>query len=192
VNGIRTYTEFAPADAAAVDRFRAGDVAARAKLASFDTGAWSLYSRPSWKPGPEASVNYHTLNRDFARNLCRGTADPAYCTASQHFTEYFKQDPKVEPLGAVPSPAVAGKGVRFRFNLSKVSRVGIVVRQGGKTYLSTSASFGYGQRYFRWVPPRVTNERTYTYTLFARDLIGNTASSAGEVRVQGAPKRKSR
>ena len=65
VNGLRTYTEFAPADTAAAERFRAGDVAAKARIASFDTGAWSLYSRPSWKPGPEASVNYHMLNRDF-------------------------------------------------------------------------------------------------------------------------------
>jgi hypothetical protein len=185
VNGVRTYTEFAPADAAAVERFRAGDVAARAKLASFDTGAWSLYSRPSWKPGPEASLNYHTLNRDFARNLCRGTGDAAYCTASEHFTDYFKQDPALEPHRAVPSPAVAGRGVKFRFKLSKVGRVGIVVRYGGRAYLSHSAYLGHGQRYFRWVPPRVKNERTYSYTLFARDLAGNSASAAGEVRVQG-------
>ena len=180
VNGIRTYTEFNPADTAAVERFSAGDVAARERLPSFDTGAWSLYSRPSWKPGPEASVNYHTLNRDFARNLCRGTAAPVYCTASEHFTEYFKTDPTLDPHRAVPAPATAGKGVKFRFNLSKVGRVGIVVKFDGKTYLSTSASFSHGERYIRWVPPRVSNERTYTYTLFARDLVGNSSSAAGE------------
>jgi hypothetical protein len=192
VNGIRTYTEFAPTDAAAVERFRAGDVAAKARLPSFDTGAWSLYSRPSWKPGPEANLNYHLLNRDFSRNLCRGTADPVYCEASDHFTQYLKQDPTVEPFEAVPSPAVAGRGVRFRFKLSKVGRVGIVVRYGGRTYLSTSASFQHGERYIRWVPPRVSDERTYSYTLFAKDLVGNATSAEGEVRVRGAPKRKAR
>jgi hypothetical protein len=192
VNGIRTYTEFAPGDTAAVERFTAGDVAARERLPSFDTGAWSLYSRPSWKAGPEASVNYHTLNRDFARNLCRATAVPVYCEASDHFTQYFKEDPTVDPHRAVPSPAVAGKGVRFRFRLSKIGRVGLVVRYGGKTYLSTSASFSHGERWIRWIPPRVSNERTYTYTLFARDLVGNSSSASGEVRVKGTPKRKSR
>jgi hypothetical protein len=192
VNGLRTYTEFAPADAAAVERFRAGDVAARARLPSFDTGAWSLYSRPSWKPGPEASLNYHVLNRDFARNLCRGTQNPVYCAASDHFTEYLTQDPALDPHRAVPSPAVAGRGVRFRFKLSKVGRVGIVVRNGDRTYLSTSGYFQHGERYIRWVPPRVNSERTYTYTLFARDLAGNSASTAGEVRVKGAPKAKRR
>ncbi len=192
VNGLRTYAEFAPADTVAAERFSAGDIAARARIASFDTGAWSLYSRPSWKPGPEASVNYHTLNRDFARNLCRGTGQPVYCEAADHFTQYFKLDPTVDPHQAVPSPAVAGKGVRFRFKLSKVGRVGIVVRHGGRTYLSTSASFQHGERYIRWIPPRVTDERTYTYTLFAKDLVGNSASADGEVRVKGAPKRKAR
>ena len=83
-----------------------------------------------------------------------------------------------------------GAACKFRFKLSKVGRVGIVVRQGGKTYLSTSGYFAHGERYIRWVPPRVADERTYTYTLFARDLAGNTSSADGEVRVKPAPKRK--
>ena len=90
----------------------------------------------------------------------------------------------------MPAPAVAGRGVRFRFKLSKVGRVGIIVRYGGKTYLSTSASFAHGDRYIRWVPPPVRDERTYTYTLYARDLAGNSSSAKGEVRVKPAPRRK--
>ncbi len=192
VNGLRTYTEFAPADTAAADRFRAGDRAAQARITSFDTGAWSLYARPSWRPGAEANLNYHTLNRDFARNLCKGTSEQVYCDAADHFTAYLKADPTLDPHRAAPSPAVAGKGVRIRFKLSKVGRVGVIVREGGKTYLSTSASFTRGKRWFRWVPPRVANERTYTYTLYAKDLAGNTSSAQGELRVKPAPKRKAR
>jgi D-glucuronyl C5-epimerase C-terminus len=191
VNGLRTYVEYT-ADRAAAALFQAGDRAARARIASFDTGAWSLYSRPSWKPGPEANLNYHRLNRDFARNLCRGTSDPAYCGASERFTRYLEEDPTVDPHRAVPAPAVAGRGVRFRFRLSKVGRVGIVVRFGGKAYLSTSAPFSRGERYIRWVPPRVKTERTYTYTLHARDLAGNSSSSEGEVRVRPAPSKRAR
>ena len=192
VNGLRTYGEFAPADTAAAARFQAGDKAAKARIASFDTGAWSLYARPSWDGGSEANLNYHTLNRDFARNLCKGTGAQAYCEASDHFTRYLKEDPTVDPHRAVPAPATAGRGVRFRFKLSKVGRVGIVVRYGGKTYLSTSGNFAHGDRYIRWVPPAVRDERTYAYTLFARDLAGNTSSATGEVRVKAAPKRKAR
>ena len=188
VNGLRTYAELT-GDAAVQERFSAGDAAARQRIASFDTGAWSLYSRPSWVPGPEANLNYHTLNRDFARNLCKGTAAPEYCDASAAFTRYLKEDPTLDPHRAAPSPAVAGRGVRFRFRLSKVGRVGIVVRSAGRTYLSTSASFARGDRYIRWVPPRLRTERTYEYTLYARDLAGNSSSSTGEVRVRAAARR---
>ena len=51
--------------------FDAGDALARARIGSYDTGAWSLYSRSSGRDGAEADLNYHKLNRDFARRLCR-------------------------------------------------------------------------------------------------------------------------
>ena len=188
VNGLRTHAELS-GDAAVLERFQAGDAAARQRIASFDTGAWSLYSRPSWVTGPEANLNYHTLNRDFARNLCKGTSDPAYCGAADAFTRYLKEDPTLDPQRAVPSPAVGGRGVRFKFRLSKIGRVGVVVRAGAKTYLSTSASFTHGDRYIRWVPPKLKSERTYEYTLYARDLAGNSSSTTGELRVK-APARR--
>jgi D-glucuronyl C5-epimerase-like protein len=188
VNGLRTDAELT-GDAAVQERFSAGDAAARQRIASFDTGAWSLYSRPSWVTGPEANLNYHTLNRDFARNLCKGTGDAAYCNAADDFTRYLKEDPTLDPQRAVPSPAVGGRGVRFRFRLSKIGRVGVVVRAAGRTYLSTSASFPRGERYIRWVAPRLRTERTYEYTLYARDLAGNSSSATGELRVTAARRR---
>jgi hypothetical protein len=185
VNGIRTYDDFAQ-DPLAQQLFEAGDRTARAVIGSYDTGAWSLYSRPGGRPGPEANLNYHTLNRDFARSLCKATKAPEYCTAADNFTSYLKADPTLDPYGAVPSPAVAGKGVKFRFRLSKIGRVGIVVKDSasGRTYLSTSASFAHGDRYFRWVPPKFTGEHTYEFTLYARDLAGNSGSAEGEIHVK--------
>ena len=79
--------------------------------------------------------------------------------------------------------------MRFRFRLSKIGRVGVIVKADGRTYLSTSASFARGDRYIRWVPPRLRAERTYQYTLYARDLAGNSSSATGEVRVKAAPRR---
>jgi hypothetical protein len=183
VNGIRTYAEIA-GDATAQRLFEAGDRTARRHISSYDTGAWSLYNRPAGRPGAEANLNYHTLNRDFARSLCKATDAEAYCTASEHFTEYLKEDPTLEPAGAFPTPARAGKGVRFRFKLSKISRVNIVVRsESGRTYLGTGATYPRGERYFRWVPPKAKRERTYTFKLSARDLAGNTNTATGDVRV---------
>lgn len=187
VNGVRTYTEFI-ADPAAQAIFAKGDRTAQAVIGRFDTGAWSLYNRPGGRPGHEANLNYHTLNRDFARNLCRATKAEPYCTATEHFTEYLQTDPTLDPFRAAPSPAKGGKGVKFRFKLSKVGRVAISVKDdaSGKTYLSTSAYLAYGNHSFRWVPPKRARERTYTYTLSARDLAGNSSSVTGDLRVVGS------
>jgi hypothetical protein len=68
--------------------------------------------------------------------------------------------------------------------------VGITVTGGGRTYLSTSAAFAHGRHYFRWVPPRVSHERSYEYKLVARDLAGNTGSEVGELSVKRATPKK--
>jgi hypothetical protein len=184
VNGINTYDEYAN-DPVAAKLFAAGDNTARSVIRSYDTGAWSLYDRPGGKPGHEANLNYHTLNRDFARNLCKATKAEAYCTAADNFTRYLKENPTLDPYREVPSPGIGGKGVRFRFKLSKIGRAGIVVKdtESGKTYLSTSAGFARGDHYFRWVAPKFKREHTYGFTLYARDLAGNATSAKGEIRV---------
>jgi hypothetical protein len=38
------------------------------------------------------------------------------------------------------------------------------------------------------VPPKRSGEHTYTYTLYARDLAGNSASVDGDLRVVGSGK----
>jgi hypothetical protein len=189
VNGVRTYAQVS-GDQKAQRIFELGDKTARAVIGQFDTGAWSLYDRPNGRPGSEANLNYHTLNRDFSKNLCQATKAEAYCKATDNFTRYLKEDPTFDPYRAVPSPATAGRGVKFRFRLSKISRVGIVVKESGsgKTYLSTSAFLPWGARWFRWVPPKRSGEHTYTYSLYARDLAGNSSSVTGELRVRGSRK----
>jgi hypothetical protein len=166
--------------------FDAGDALARARISSYDTGAWSLYSRSSGRDGAEADLNYHKLNRDFARRLCRITNADQYCAAADKFSGYLREDPRLTPFGPAPAPARSGRGVRFHFTLSKVGRVGITVRAegGGRTYLSTSAPFSRGKHTFRWVAPRSKIERSYEYSLFARDLAGNAHSESGTLRVK--------
>ena len=181
--GLKTYADIT-GDAHAAALFEQGDRIAQARIGSYDTGAWSLYSRSGTHPGAEANLNYHTLNRDFARKLCRLTLALAYCAAADHFTRYLHEDPRLDPYGPAPAPARGGRGVKFQFTLSKVGRVGITVSATGRTYLATSAYFSHGKHYLRWVPPRLRSERTYDYRLSARDLAGNTASVTGTLRVK--------
>jgi len=193
--GLNSYVSYS-GDQRARGLFDQGDATARALITSYDTGAWSLYSRYPGRPGPEADLNYHTLNRDFSRRLCRATSVQQYCDAADKFSRYLREPPELDPHRAVPSPAVAGRGVKFRFTLSKVGRVGITVTdaslsarvspraRSARTYLSTSAPFSRGKRFFRWVPPRSSRERTYAYKLSARDLAGNSGSVSGTIRVK--------
>ncbi len=184
INGLRTYSEFAH-DKRADRLFASGDRVARSVIRSFDTGAWSLYSRPGGKAGAEANLNYHTLNRDFARNLCKGTKTKVYCDVKDRFTKYLKQDPTFGKFRAVPSPAKSGRGVRVKFRLSKISKVAVAIKnESGKTVYSNSASMARGPHYFRWVPPKRKGEHQYRFQLSARDLAGNGNTVGGEVTVR--------
>ena len=68
-------------DATARSLFDAGDLAARKEVPTFDTGAWSLYSRGSSQH--ESDLGYHKLLRDFldpavqAHRDDRSTAAPS-------------------------------------------------------------------------------------------------------------------
>ena len=62
-------------DPTARSLFDAGDLAARKEVPTFDTGAWSLYSRGSSQH--ESDLGYHKLLRDFLTQLCKRTATVA-------------------------------------------------------------------------------------------------------------------
>ena len=74
-------------DATAQSLFEDGDRAARAEVPTFDTGAWSLYSRGSITR--ESDLGYHKLLIDFLKALCGRTAAVEYYAAEQHFNEYL-------------------------------------------------------------------------------------------------------
>ena len=185
MNGLRTYAELS-GDAAVLERFQAGDAAARQRIASFDTGAWSLYSRPVLGRRDRRRTSTTTRSTATSRATCaRAPASRPTATPPTHFTRYLKEDPTLDPQRAVPSPAARGKGVRFRFRLSKIGRVGVVVRAGG-THVSLHQRVVRARRALHPLGPAAgcSSERTYEYTLYARDLAGNSSSATGEVRVK--------
>lgn len=86
VSALHDYATFGR-DRRGARLFAAGDRYARSALPSFDTGSWSLYSRP----GGPATPEYHGLSRTFLGNLCERTSRRTYCKARERFASYLKK-----------------------------------------------------------------------------------------------------
>jgi hypothetical protein len=166
------------ADPTALALFQAGDVAARAEVPTFDTGAWSLYSRGSITR--ESPLGYHTLLRDFLNQLCARTAAIEYCSAAQHFSLYLTLPPQVEVL---PRTLRANRTGKLRFKLSKISRVSIRITRGSRTVDTISpGTLGRGTKSVSWRAPKRAGN--YGVSVTATGLAGNVATAEGEVRVK--------
>ena len=173
-------------DARAAQLFADGDRVARAEVPTFDTGAWSFYSRGAITR--ESDLHYHTLLRDFLTNLCERTSEPAYCTAEAHFTEYLTVPPEIELR---TTRLRGGTRAALRFTLSKISSATVyVTAPDGRTVLSVAlGTIGRGTRSVTWNVPRRAGD--YLVRVDATDLAGNPASAEGPVEVL-RPKRRKR
>jgi len=171
--GLYDYAQIS-GDAGAWRLFRAGDRQARRDVLAADTGAWSLYQLG----GAESSLSYHELLRDVLRNLCARTGAPAYCATASSFSEDLREPPA---LAVVTHRVRARQEALVRFRVSKVSRVGMTIRLGERTVLSTSATVERGTHAYAWdVPAR---RGFYEVTLAGTDLAGNVGRGADVIEV---------
>jgi len=183
--GLYDYAELS-GDPRGLALFEAGDREARRELPSFDTGAWSLYSRGSLTR--ESDFSYHDLLTGFVVNLCKRTGAEVYCSTADRFREYESTPPEI----TVGSRRIrGGRDGRVRFKLSKISNVSLRITRGSRVIESRPfGTVGYGKRTFGWEDvPRRAGE--YTVRLDATDLAGNSASTEQVVEVL-KPKRKRR
>ena len=163
----------------------AGDRVARREAPTFDTGAWSLYSRGSLTR--ESDLGYHKLVRDFLSGLCARTGAAPYCVTRDRFSRYLVQKPAVDVL---TRRLRGGTSTKLRFRLSKISRVGVEVSRGGRLVLSRPAFLGArGSRFVGWDVPKAAGR--YDVRITAVDLAGNVGNGAGAVEVL-APRRKAK
>ena len=203
LNGLSDFALLAN-DVEGQTLFAAGEAQLRAELASYDTGGWSRYSL-----GRDANLHYHTLARDFLRNLCtrlteaqaRGQAttaaaqtgdtlpapvpptpiiDPApYCDTAQRFTRYLSEPPR---LRLVTGRARAGRPISVRLALDKPAFVTLSLRRGGRTVTVLRDRLGSGSRSLRWMHPPRPGGR-FAVRLAATDLAGNRGAARGKLRV---------
>ena len=118
--------------------FRAGEREARATLAAYDTGAWSLYSRS----GRESPLGYHRLVTGFLAGLCTRKAGPGYCDRQARYSRYLREPPRVSV--SAPSRLRRGRVGVARFSLSKVSSVVVRVRDRVGTVMARRMSLPRG------------------------------------------------
>jgi hypothetical protein len=183
--GLHDYAQLA-GDDEGLAMFAAGDAQARVEVPGFDTGAWSLYS----SAGDWSSLGYHTLLRDFLRNLCtrlqadaRRTHQPidaaVYCDTAQRFTDDLITPPTIQ---LVTRHARARKPATIAVTLSKPSRVAISLSRGGRVRFSTSVQLQGGRQTIRW--SKAGKAALYVVRLSAVDLAGNRGGSGSTLRLR--------
>jgi D-glucuronyl C5-epimerase-like protein len=175
LNGLYDFARLA-ADETARRLFEAGDARAKREVPTYDTGAWSLYSRGT--SYHESSLEYHVLLRDFLQELCDRTQEAVHCRAAEHFTRYLDEAPVIRVL---THRLRAGRPGALRFRLSKISSVTVNLYRGGENVYSYSATLAFGRHALTIKPPR--SAREYEVRTTATDLAGNTGDSTARVTV---------
>jgi hypothetical protein len=106
-------------------------------------------------------------------------ADGIYCTTAQRFTAY-EQTPPV--IALLTTKLRGGTRAGVMVSLSKVSTVGMTIRQGGHVVWTNRATVEGGRPRLLWVTPR--NGGTFAVTLSATDEAGNFSTANGTITVQ--------
>ena len=155
--------------------FRRGDRAARTVLASFDTGAWSLYSAH----GAESTLSYHDLTAGFLEGLCSRVKAEIYCATGKRFKRYEKEPTKIGVAPIVKPRAF--KPTELRFTLSKVSAVKVTVWGTRGTRLSQDLQLPRGRHEVVWSPP---GRGRYRLRIVARGPSGPAGVALKTIQVK--------
>ncbi len=183
--GLYDYGRYA-GDERAKALYVTGEARARQEVPTYDTGAWSLYSRGTVTH--ESDLGYHTLLRDFLKSLCTRTAEPTYCGAVESFTEDLTTAPVVR---LVSRRLRGGEYGRIKMALDKISGTTLRITRGEKlVHTRYVGNLSRGPHTLGWEVPRRAG--TYTVTLNVRDLAGNTAAATGDIQVLKPRKKKRR
>ncbi|HEX8119656.1 MAG TPA: D-glucuronyl C5-epimerase family protein [Solirubrobacteraceae bacterium] len=120
VISLYAYAQLEPADGAVQETYEAALAEARATMAMYDTGAWSLYyHEPGSLRGEESDLHYHQLFREFLEKLCDTIGGEPFCGMAESFALY-----ETEPVRFGTPRFVATKTtVEGRVFLSKRSTI---------------------------------------------------------------------
>jgi hypothetical protein len=107
--------------------------------------------------------------------------DEIYCTTAQRFTA----DLRTPPVIALLTKTLRG-GTRagVQMSLSKVSTIGMTIRQNGRVVWTNRAIVDGGKPRLLWVTPATGG--TFTVTLSATDPAGNFSTATGTITLTKA------
>ena len=163
--------------------FRSGERAARAAVARYDTGAWSLYAAG----GRESSLGYHRLVDGFLGDLCRRTGRGAYCRTARRFTRYEREPTRIDLRGG--RRMRIGRPAPIRFALSKRSRVVVEIRGRRGLEVRRVLDLPRGSHVVGWTPRR---RGRYEVRIAAQGPSGPQGVRTRDVRVTVPPRPRPR
>jgi hypothetical protein len=165
--------------------YEEGERVARREVPSYDTGAWSLYSRGSSEH--ESDLSYHQLVTSFLHNLCTRSQEPVYCDTELKFAQYELEAPIVS---LATTTLRGGKLGKVKVRLSKISRVVLQFSRAGRVvYTKPAVTVGHGTPALLWQVPRKAGD--YDVAITATDLAGNRGTAEGTIEVL-KPKKRAR
>jgi len=140
---------------------------------------------PSAAPAPEPPPASGTGGASAARVPTRAraaqnaiAADQVYCTTAEQFAADLHTPPAIALL---TQTLRGGTRAGVQVSLSKVSTVGLTVRQGGRVVWSNSATVEAGKPKLLWLTP--AKGGAFAVTLTATDLAGNSSTASGTIVV---------
>jgi hypothetical protein len=188
LNGLHDFAALANDDEGRT-LFASGERELRHELPQFDTGAWSLYS----KPGSESDLGYHKVLRDFLTGLCdrltKAGDDPSptlYCDTATRFTKDLTTPPTLKVKLPKKAPRAKSR-VTIRITLDKISAVTVTATRAGKVVFSHAARWSHGTHTLRITP---SQRGALTIRATGVDLAGNTGSGQAVLHVKAIPKKK--
>ncbi len=156
--------------------YRRGEGAARAAVAAYDTGAWSLYA----SGGRESTADYHRLVHGFLTGLCERTARDVYCGTERRFGRYLTEPPRIHL--AVQRRSRAKRLVPIAFSLSKIAHVAVRVSgPGGRTAMRRRMTLARGAHRLTWMPRA---RGAYKVRVLATGLSGPKGAAKRTVRIR--------
>jgi len=209
--GLYDYSQIT-GDPIGLALFEAGDSEARAEVPHYNTGSWSLYDQfgesdlgyhelleeflqhlcertrrgeplpaPVAGPpatGPTGGAAAQPAPKSAVVPVAQIAGDQIYCSTAAAFEADLHTPPVIT---LVTHHVRTGERAGIRVALSKISTVTMTISRSGKVVWSVTASVPGGKPRLLWVTP--ARGGTFTVSLTAVDLAGNSSSASGRIVV---------